>query len=335
MTVTTNSLLGLGAVISAIFAFYTGTLGVIFSLMYTQYQAFVFVVGFVAVLIVVFLPLFMRTRLRDVHGRNAAAAMIICLLVIPFVVQGQYNPSALDVYGSSDHVIADTATWFYYMNTSGYYLSASMTETQDGNGTWDSALVSTAQDNDLQAEIKVWFPQTASGADDKYNVTAFDSDTDDHIVAIGVRIMGADAGIPIQWCMGFDHDVNRFHSYSDSPILTSETELTMIYLTLADYAYFDDYVIELATDSLNLRFRELDASQFVNAATVEIEVHFYIETSMASFNEYLLYTGVIMCLMALAMTPYWNPSGKKRHRRRYRSRSRYRGRGRYRGRRRY
>lgn len=312
MTTTQTYLLGLGTVVSAIYAFYTGTLDVIFQNASTQYQSAVYIFGFFLIISVPIYQWITKKWVMDVSRRNLMLILIMVLLVQPFIIQGVYDPSDYNIYGDYDLGVADHHTLFGYYNTSGYQITASaMVETAIENGTWSTALVSTAQDNDLPTQIRIYIDE---GTVHSYiNATAFDPDTDDHIVAVGVRVTGGTNGIPLEWNMGFSSDPTFFRSQDDSLMYTSDTRLSMYYVTAYDLNRIDSFP-ELSDDYFRIGFYEKDANVFVNGEDIEIEVHFYYSLSSDTFNEYLLYCGVINILIAFAMTKYWNPTGTRRYR---------------------
>lgn len=317
---TTNYLLGAGAIVSAIFTFYTGTLGVIWNLATTSYQAFIFLVGFLFILSAPILNAFSRKKFLDVHGRNLMLVLILVLLVEPYVIQGVYNPSELAVYGDADSTIADHVTKFNYYNgtTLENVWNSAPTETAAGNGTWTvdwGLAATTTQDEDKAAFVTVYWSTTGT-VSDTWNITAFLDSTDDYIVAVGFRIQTPTLGKAFTYNMGFQTDGD----YWKGTCYSSSSLLTMIYMDSLDQEWFDEYLTLLADDHFALSFIESDADEFTDTNEIEIEVHFYTSMDMSRFDEYLLYCGFLNLLLGLAITKYWNPTGTRRsYRRRWRT----------------
>lgn len=340
---TVNYLAGFSAFVSAVIAFYTGTLFQIWNLMATNFNAMVFMAGFLFILMAPILNAVSRRKFLDVHGKALALVMILCLIVVPYVVQGQYDPSELSLYNNEDSVIADHVTKFNYYNgtTLENVWNSGPAETSVGNGTWtvDWALAATTtQDEDKRAFVTVYW-QDSSTASDTWNITAFLDSTDDYITAIGFRIQTDDLGSAFTYNMGFQTDGD----YWKGTCFSSASALTMIHLTASDQEWFDEYLTLLADDYFALSFIEEDADQFTVPMTIELEVHFYTSSDMAQFNEYMFFSGIGMLILGLAITKYWNPLGgynrrygsrrnyyRNRYWRRYRRRWRYRRRFRYR-----
>ncbi len=274
-----------------------------------------------------------RKRLIDVSKRNLFAGLILALLVMPFVIQGQYDPTGMELYNGFpvtetvgyDPLTADMSVDGYYRNTSGNGLwLAAMAETYSANGTWTVDWAAVAQDEDKNAFIGVKYG--SSGVEsDTWNWTAFDSDTTDNIVAFSFRIKSPTLGAVFAYEIGFDSDPD----YWSGTIVSSETS-SLITLTAADYAWIDEYqgIIDAAADGFTFWFLEADATELIDTNEIEFEIHFYASVSMDTFNEYVLYSGLIMIFMALAETRHFNPTGRSGRRRGSRRYHRYRGRAR-------
>ena len=314
-----NSLLGLGAFVGALFAFWTGTINIIFGMAATNYSAATYVIG---LFLIVGVPLYQMTTGRhiiDVSRRNLFLGLLLALVVLPVVVQDQYDPTELGIYSDSDSLIADHYTILNYYNTSVIGNAQVPTEVAAGNGTWTVDLVTVAQDLDLASSLSVYWLDSGT-VSPTWNTTAFDSATDDYVVAIGIRIWTGTAGEAFDMDVGFNVDRDLFHSLLGTDIYSNENTITMIYVTDAMRTLMGDYLVNLVDDPFVITFKENDAASLVNGETIELEVHFYTTSSMTTFENYMLYAGVGMILIAAAETRYFNPTGTRRRRRRRRRR---------------
>jgi len=320
MTALTN-LLGVSAFFSALYAFYTGTLNVIFGLAQTSYEAMIFVAGFGIVIGVPVVSMFSGKRIMDVHGRNLFIALILALLVIPVIVQGQYNADDLDLFADEEILIADHTTVNYYYNSTGNWINdGSLTETavsSPEDGSWTCDFAPTAQDLDAQSNVHITWASSAAKSD-TWNITAYDQDTTDYVVAMGIRISSDDEGMPIRLRLWFGPSLMLW----EQTVYTSDTALNMLYFDAAFYEDIDDYTaaVALTTGQVWFELIEEDANQFVTTTDIEFELKFFTSNSVAVFREYLLYGGFAMILLGAGMTKYWNPLKRGRRRRRRRRR---------------
>lgn len=250
--------------------------------------------------------------------RRATKHMLLIIIVIfliePYIIGASYDSDDLSVFANADLTISQHATQMAYFNTSGNWIGAAdETETQVSNGTWSVTWNAVSQDTDKRATVGVEIASYGSPST-VINATAWDQDTTDHIVAFSFRIGTPTEGKLFRWEFGFQDD----YDWKKGVVYSSDTKLTMVYLTAADYAYIDEMFDVLAADSLLLQFIEDDADQFSGTNVIEVEMHYYTTTSMAQFNEYLLYCGFLNLFVALGMTRMWNPmsGGRRRSRRR-------------------
>ncbi len=318
MVTANTALAGISSAFALVWAFWTGTINVIFGFAATQYQAFIYVVGLFLIIGVPVYQMFSRKRIIDISRRNVALVLLLALVVQPFVIQGQYNPDDMTLFqpiaSTNELLIAESETLFGYYNTSGNWISASIVETQVANGSWTVTLSATAQDLDKKARVSV-FLKSSGVVSPYWNSTAWDQDTTDGIVAYSVRITAGTDGYPVTYQVGWSGHATILGNYDDNVIYTSDS-LSTVPTTAAQYALIDEYEDIIAGDMMAFGYQESDASQFVDAAVVEIELHFYSSVAIDTFNEYMLYCGLLNVLIAGAMTKYWNPTGRRRRRRR-------------------
>lgn len=332
---TTSYLATASGIVSLIFAFWLQTFNSILGQMATNLNAALFVYSIIALTGV---GMYNVAKGRNIatgryNRRNQWTMLALILFVTvalqPYLIQGVYDTSALDLYNAEDMVIADHVTGFGYYNTTPYWITySSLTETAHASttGCWTVTLASTAQDNSKRAILKVGIADYSSTASDTWNITAWDQDTDDHIVAYSIRVWTGLAGEPMNLKMGFATDTSYFHDGS-TIIYSSETVNTMFYLTNADYEYFDEFATLLSNDQLEIVFWQDDPINFVNGEDIEIEIHFYTESGTTTFDQYLFGAAAINFLIALGMSSVWNPlkgSGRRRFRRRSFRRRRFR-----------
>ncbi len=313
-----NSFLGVSAFLGALYAFWTGTIQVIIALAYTNYMALIYMIGLA---LIIGVPLYQMTTGRhiiDVSRRNLFLGLILALVIFPVLVQDQYDVDELALYNGEPTTIAlgadpligdhETKSTHYNSSDGASISSGSITETHVANGTWSVTLSLAVQDLDKKSTINIAY-DAQSSASDTWNATAFDVDTTDHIVAIGLRIETAVATTLYYKC-GLQDKTDSF----TGTIATSDSRVSMIYLDTAFYNWLDEYAVQAANDAFYFYIWENDAYQFVDAAVIEFEVHFYTETSMAQFESYMMYTGLGMILIAAAETRYFNPTGRRRRR---------------------
>lgn len=302
-----NYALGLGAIVSLLFAFWTNTLNVIIDLAYSRYEAVIYLAGLLILLGVPVYQGITHRRILDVHGRNLALVMILCLFILPIGLQQVYEIGPFTEFGTTFPASGDVASTISFVNTTGNWVNSATlgeVDTADSIVTFGPASL-TAQDTDERAAMYINWASTA----DPWNVTAFTQD-DDPITCIGIRIYAGESGKPISFYGGWQGAAyEQLLQARYGVIYTSETQLTYIYITDAMRANIETFETYLATSGvMTFIFLETDASEFINAANVEFEIHFFTSTGSDLFYTYLLYFGGLQFLLAVAITKYWNPT---------------------------
>lgn len=261
--------------------------------------------------------------------------ILVCFIVEPFIIQGAYTSEPFTELGA-DYLDKDNGTFSIgYINTTGNFVSSGyLAETDAGNGIVTAGPATlTSQDLDKYADFQTAWATTAT----IWNASMFSSITmTSPVTCIGVRIIvGAVAGKRFEvWAGWQGATYEEMLIPRGSYIYSDATSLTYFYISAAQRASIEDWETYLAASGImHFRFKEANADQLVNGASVTIELHFYTSTGTDLFFQYLLYAGILNLVIALAMTKAFNPLGYRRRRRRYRPRRRYFRRRRYRPRR--
>ncbi len=256
------------------------------------------------------------------HTRNVLVIFALTLVVGPYFIQGAYTTSDRTLYEETDVILANLGTWYcQYWNSSGLSVINAVDKSLVSNGTFTFDINNTAQDLDLYADLQLYW-----GASTLWNVTAFLSSTTDRITQIGLRIGSTLEGQPLIYDLGFSATPHQWIIVDDGILYTNDDTLTYITISSTTLANIEKYEVDLAGKMIFLRVHEDNANQFVDAATIEVEMHFYSASNNDLMDQYLGIFGITFILMAIGMTRAYDmtPNRRRRGTRRRFRRRRYR-----------